>query len=471
MNKAPTSNLDWTAWVLVRHKDYSDLPSVVRIPKVHELPEEVRPWLRNTDCAQLDANKVRKEAIAVRGNTENLMTLATDICLYCYNIPWQFPHYPIAFDAVYAMKWGSSCTGHAHAGAALFRANGIPARTILNLPTSGGTFYDHHWIIDYYVPDYGWVRMETSTGQHPAFAKDEIVTFLCNPEDEFPLFYPSAIEGQWHTSDPVLGTHNPWWAGAHNAYKDKLIIEDAVKANLAHELTQSVFSYYVQYFGIELPPGHDLLLQDAVKCQTDAIGDFQKGDLDGYISNMQTALKYYERIQPGPVTRVLFENFETSPTGWSHGGTMDEWEWGMPTYGPKKAHSGDYCYGTDLDGDYENNADNWLLSPEIDLSDFTSAYMYFWVWNWVHDKNQGLVYDPLWLDITTDGQQYIPLCSEMGGVNDDPLIPDVGGWNRIVLDLTRYAGEKVRIRFRFKSNASIVQPGSYIDDILIFGRK
>jgi hypothetical protein len=58
----------------------------------------------------------------------------------------------------------------------------------------------------------------------------------------------------------------------------------------------------------------------------------------------------------------------------------------------------------------------------------------------------------------------------MGGVNDDPEIPDVGGWSRVVLDLSHYAGNFVRVRFRFQSNSRKVQAGSYIDDFHVYGR-
>jgi hypothetical protein len=56
-------------------------------------------------------------------------------------------------------------------------------------------------------------------------------------------------------------------------------------------------------------------------------------------------------------------------------------------------------------------------------------------------------------------------------IKDDLAIPDVGGWSQVFLDLTRYAGhDQVQIRFRFQSDASDVQAGSYIDDLHIYGR-
>ncbi|UCE17852.1 MAG: T9SS type A sorting domain-containing protein, partial [Gemmatimonadota bacterium] len=71
-------------------------------------------------------------------------------------------------------------------------------------------------------------------------------------------------------------------------------------------------------------------------------------------------------------------------------------------------------------------------------------------------------------DITLDGTTFYPLCGQMGGVNDDPEIPPVGGWSRVVLDLTQYAGNTVRIRFRFQSDNEHTQPGSYIDDVHVY---
>jgi len=59
----------------------------------------------------------------------------------------------------------------------------------------------------------------------------------------------------------------------------------------------------------------------------------------------------------------------------------------------------------------------------------------------------------------------------MGGVNDDPEITAVGGWSHVFLDLAPYLGDTVRLRFRFRSDSSVVFAGSYIDDVRITGRR
>jgi transglutaminase-like putative cysteine protease len=466
---APTY-VNWVAWVLVVENTYADLPDDVPIPTLEELPDSVLPWLIPTDCAQVDAPIVQEIAAEIRGSTTNLIQLADDITAYVDSIPWIYPHSPVAFDAVYTLNWGSSCTGHAHAGVALFRANGVPARSLLNLPIwSGSTFTNMHWAMDYFVPDYGWVRIETSYGEHPSPPDMEIVTFACNPGDEFCLFVPRAIEGRWFTSDPVMGMECPNWGLAHRARAVCSIEETSEKIMEAHALTSAVFNHYVDSRGIMLTPAQGAAFQAAYAEQNQALQSFQELDLDGYINHMQAALDWYESIDLTEVSTIFYDDYEGALNAWSHGGTHDEWELGTPTYGPTAAHSGANCWGTDLDDTYEDNADCWLLSPWIDLSNLCCADLGFWIWNWVHDTRMH-VYDPLWVEITLDGETYLPLSSHMGGVNDDPVIPDVGGWSYMVLDLTKYTGNSVRIRFHFSSDDTVTQPGSYIDDIHVWGR-
>ncbi len=243
----------------------------------------------------------------------------------------QPPHSPIAFDAAYALTWGSSCTGHAHAGAALFRANGIPARTLLTMPTWASNF-DMHWVIDYFIPNYGWVRMETSTGQHPSPPQNEIVTLACNPEDEFPLFFPSGIEGSWHTSDPTLGMYSPHWGGAHTGLYILSVSNSQAKIDQAFALTDSVFHYYSNYWGINLSADQQTIFQNAFNYQATALSKLVASDIHGYVNNMQLALNQYKNINAAPMTTIFFDDFERNTSGWTHGGQKDEWELGFPTF-------------------------------------------------------------------------------------------------------------------------------------------
>ncbi|UCE19141.1 MAG: T9SS type A sorting domain-containing protein [Gemmatimonadota bacterium] len=467
LNRAPSTTLNWTGWVLVKETRHTELPDHVPIPTMDELPDSVKKWLASTDCCQAAAPVVQETAASLRGNTTNLLELANSISTYCNkSIPFAFTRSPASFDAVYAINWGNSCTGHAHAGAALCRANGIPARSILNIPVWFDGYMDMHWIIDYFVPEYGWIIMETVSGLNFYPSERTVVVFVSYPEDEFPLFYPVGCDEHWHTSDPALG-YNPRWGRAHRSFSLNTVTTSTDTMDLAHSLTQSVYHYYTHLWGIPLPPEHEERFENAYANQQAALIAFQNGDLDSYVALMQEALLYYQNMTPGLWETLFFEDFEHGRGEWSTGGIENEWEWGVPSYGPSQAHSGTHCWGTDLDNTYENNADCWLMSPSIDLTEKGCAYMSFWVWNWVEDYWDER-YDPLWLDITLDGNTFYPLCGQMGGVYDDPEIPVTGGWSWMVLDLTRYAGNTVRIRFRFQSDDKNTQPGSYIDDVHVY---
>jgi bacillopeptidase F len=149
----------------------------------------------------------------------------------------------------------------------------------------------------------------------------------------------------------------------------------------------------------------------------------------------------------------------------------DEWELGTPTVGPAAARSGLRCWGTDLDGSYENGADSWLLSPSFSLDGLADASLSFWLYLRVQDEINGPVNDPLWVEITSDGTDFTPVSTTLAGGNDDPAIPDVGGWARVVLDLSRHLGpDPVRLRFRFTSDGDVVQAGAYLDDVEVTGR-
>jgi transglutaminase-like putative cysteine protease len=472
MKKAPSTTINWEAWVIVRENEYADLPASAPIPTIDDIPEEIRPWLQPTDCVQSNAPFILEKAAEVKGDTTDLMVLADAIANTCGDIPWEFPHDPIAFDAYYGLKWGNSCTGHAHAGASLFRANGVPSRSLMVMPSWYNGYFDMHWIADYYVPGYGWVRMETSGGMNPYPPHDEIVTMACNPEEEFPLFYPQGIEGYWHTSDPRLGVGNPNWGGAHAAFDEGSFPAAPADVQSAMALTGEVFSSCVDAWGLGLTEEQKGKVQEAYGFQSSALEKIRAGDVAGYIADLQQASASYGQVGLNPMLGIFSDDFEGAGKGWTHGGTQDTWIQGTPSGKPAAAHSGFSCWGNGFSGSYSNNANCWLLSPPFDLRNKSCAYLDFWLYNWVQDSGQTVIDDPLWMELTTDGSTFVPLCSEMGGVNEDPDIPSVGGWSHMVLDLTKYAGnQSVQVRFHFKSDSKVTEPGSFIDDFKVYGRE
>ncbi|MCK4359933.1 MAG: carboxypeptidase regulatory-like domain-containing protein, partial [Candidatus Cloacimonetes bacterium] len=163
------------------------------------------------------------------------------------------------------------------------------------------------------------------------------------------------------------------------------------------------------------------------------------------------------------------EDFEADDGGFVGTG---EWQWGIPTSGPGNAHSGVKLWATNLSGNYMNNANYTLDSPETEIVDPIFA---FW-----HYYDIESYYDGGNIKISTDGGATWTLIYPEGGYPEDAAssanagIPgepcysgNSGGWVLAVFDVSAYVGEIVYFRWHFGSDSSVQYPGWYIDDVRI----
>ncbi|MFC1890662.1 carboxypeptidase regulatory-like domain-containing protein, partial [Thermodesulfobacteriota bacterium] len=116
------------------------------------------------------------------------------------------------------------------------------------------------------------------------------------------------------------------------------------------------------------------------------------------------------------------------------------------------AHSGENCWGTDLDDTYANSADSAIVSGSIQVSE--DSKLNFWHW---YDLESG--YDHGYVEVSyDDGESWTNVTP--GGT----YTGSSGGWVAAEIGLTGYAG-LIRVRFRITSNASTTFAGWYIDDV------
>jgi len=179
MQEGDTVEVAWESCVLIRGHDYSGLPTSAPVPDAVALPPDVAQWLRATACVQADHLDVQAAAAGLHGDGDllGIARRVVDFTLHC----------PLGdfdtLDAVEALHNGGSCTSMANLAAALLRANGIPARVLALYPTDG-QWYDTHYITEFYVPEYGWVWMESTVGQIPWLPRGGVVVAVAYPEDE-----------------------------------------------------------------------------------------------------------------------------------------------------------------------------------------------------------------------------------------------------------------------------------------------
>ncbi len=471
-NSPDTIYLNWTSYVAIKTNRYYDLPDFIPLPDTAAYTQEIKKYLMPTACCQYKEPFIQDIAAELMDTNTNLRRLAKKITYYCRDhINYGFPVEPISFDAYYALKWGGSCISKAHGAAALLRANHIAVRNLEVIPISSN--FDMHWIIEYYAPGYGWVKVETTLGNEPYFSQHmAMVTFACNPEDEFPMFYPDNIESYWFASDS--NHFAPIWGRSHSGYYFKVLYDSINKINTTVALTDSVYHYFSYFQGIKLNQKQEETILAAKQFQYKAFEQLTAENLDSALYYLNLSLEKYRNTLRFPFQIIFYDDFENGNKGWSHAGINDDWQMGIPSSpGPPKAYSGSQCWGMNLDGFYQNNTDCYLQSPVISLQNLSCAFLSVKIWNDVEDSLQRRPpKDPLTLEISIDnGVTFSSITRGFGGgIDYNTGVSRVPGWSRLTLDLSRYIDKDVIIRFHFTSNGTKTRPGSYIDNFKVYGR-
>jgi len=161
---------------------------------------------------------------------------------------------------------------------------------------------------------------------------------------------------------------------------------------------------------------------------------------------------------PAPPVSLVSDDFESGEGDWTTGsdglgGTA--WELGAPSnVGPNSANSPTNCFGTNLAAEYDFDADVWLRSPPIDLTNAAGATLnYFQYFEIEVDFDLGKV------SVVDAGNN-----SELA-----VLVPVVdgssAGWEEVSMPLPATAlGKTVKIEFRLDSDDVENRAGWYIDD-------
>lgn len=156
---------------------------------------------------------------------------------------------------------------------------------------------------------------------------------------------------------------------------------------------------------------------------------------------------------------IYIDHFDGSDdNGWTHSGTKDEWERGIPVTGPASAVSPPNVWATDLDNTYENGSNYSLVSPVIDLTDVSEGTLTFNHW---YEIESG--YDYGYVEVTKDGGA---TWSELGKFSHST---NGKQWAPVFYDLDALTGNEVQFRFRLTSDNSVVKTGWFIDDFRVLG--
>jgi len=176
----------------------------------------------------------------------------------------------------------------------------------------------------------------------------------------------------------------------------------------------------------------------------------------------------------GPCTIYYEEDFDAGcPSGWTLGG---DWQCGVPSgAGPGAALSGANVLATQLGGNYNTNQSYTVAmaaSPPIDLTAASQPVLGFWAWV----DTEGSTFDGFNVKVTSDaGSTYVrPLAV-------DPAYPltidgqkawgghrGTFGFEQYMVDLSAYVGDVIQVALSFRSDAVVVYPGVYVDNVMVF---
>jgi len=159
-----TVNLRWDSMVLCAPRSFDDVPAVAPLPE--QWPEEARPWLRATRCAQVDDPRIREVAEDIRGDDRDAVTIIRSTLKRLRAIYAAQQGRCTELDAVQALDRDGSCTSCANLTAALLRANGIPTRILAGYAAAIGR-QQTHYTVEAYVPGFGWYPIESTKLQSP----------------------------------------------------------------------------------------------------------------------------------------------------------------------------------------------------------------------------------------------------------------------------------------------------------------
>jgi hypothetical protein len=145
----------------------------------------------------------------------------------------------------------------------------------------------------------------------------------------------------------------------------------------------------------------------------------------------------------GGDAEFYYEPFDVNPN-WT---TEGLWAWGQPAGGggqygnpdPSTAYSGDYVYGYNLAGDYENSLpERHLTSTPIDCTGRTGVTLSFQRWLGVETST----YDHASISVSNDGTNFSTIWQNSGEISDV-------AWTAQSFDISAYADDQPTVYLRW----------------------
>lgn len=234
-----TVEIIYNAYVLVKPKDYSVIPKKTGI--LSESDFEL--WTRPQPSIQCSAAEISMTAKGLVARDDTIWGTAMNIRDFMREVKGRGG----VQDAVNVLKTkGAVCNGFATLSCALLRASGIPARVLAVIPV--GMKVAMHYLVEFYVPDFGWVWLEPSFKKLPHQTTDDVVIGIMYPEDDLGS---GGYEGIYASGELILTLVDPDTGrmGGLEAMEVARFQAGGAKAEEAYDMTLNLWGEYESYDG------------------------------------------------------------------------------------------------------------------------------------------------------------------------------------------------------------------------------
>ena len=309
INKDEEKLIHFSVWVLVEEKDFSDFPSSVVFPSKSDLPNETHKWLSATEVSQKDNFLIKTRSKIMSIFNDDVISYANKVTSFIINHRYGLFLLQLNIgmffsqDAVTTYLINGENVGRSHLACSLFRNQNIPARVIL-VNNDQGFWTQMHYMVEYYVPDYGWVSLCTTRGKTPFDTSRQVINRICHPEDENDtktdyIFKKMKGEERWIWFDNENVT--PLYINCREGSKSQMFSENEIVT--CKSLVDECFNWsrqtqelYQLHVGTNLSTENLEYFEAGYALQKDAVFSLKNNDIYDFYYQIRLAFEKYDKI-------------------------------------------------------------------------------------------------------------------------------------------------------------------------------
>ncbi len=312
MEKDSHQLIHFSVWVLVEAFDFNDVPDDTLLPvSKYDLPEETRTWLSRSEMVQKNRILIKRQAAVLERTNDNMLSYAQSVSKFIKNHRYGvfllqlWTHTFFKQDSMTTLFINGENIGRSHLACALFRTQFVPARVIL-ANNDQGFWTQMHYMVEYYINDYGWVLLDTTKGLTPYPTQRQVINRICSIDDEEDTkrdYIYKFMSGEerwiWISNNNI----EPFYYDCDQGSKSQMFTEMTVSLkpfalDYAFFRTQNMFHQYEQFLGMDLSSFHQQHVDNALHYQKDAITSLMETeDINGYIYFIEKAYDEYKSIE------------------------------------------------------------------------------------------------------------------------------------------------------------------------------